>query len=146
MKLFAFERAWAAAAFDAVLPEPRSDVCSSAPRLPHGLTRLDPARRFDDMLAASPIEQAVGLRLTLWLVALAPLWILLRPRTIVRIGAAERQLVLERLLASRTYAVRQLALAFKALAAMLYVRSPAIRAVMTGATASRESVHAPAAE
>jgi hypothetical protein len=123
MKLFAFELAWASVAFDAVLPE--------HPALPHGIARLEPARPFAEMVAAAPLEQALGLRLALWLVALAPLWLLRRPRTIATVSAGERQRVLALLLASPGYAVRQLALVFKATASMLYARSPEARRAMT---------------
>ncbi len=126
MKLFDFELAWASAAFDAVLPE--------HPALPHGLARLAPAHTFAEMVTASAFEQAVGLRLMLWLVALAPLWLLRRPRTIAGVGARDRQRVLELLLASSSYVVRQLALAFKATASMLYARSPEARQAMTSST------------
>lgn len=123
MKLFDFELAWASAAFDAVLPE--------HPALPHGLAKLAPARPFADMIASAPLEQSIGLRLMLWLVALAPLWLLRRPRTIASVAAADRERVLALLLASRVYAVRQLALGFKATASMLYARSLEARLAMT---------------
>lgn len=123
MKLFGFELAWATAAFDAVFPERTA--------LPHGIARMQPARFLADLIAASPLEQSIGLRLTLWLVALAPLWFLRRPKTIADIQPDERQRVLERLLASHVYAVRQLVVAFKAVGAMLYAQSPEARAAMT---------------
>lgn len=128
MKLFEFERAWATAAFDAVFPEGTA--------LPHGIARMDPAGFFAEVLAASPREQSIGLRLTLWLVALAPLWLLGRPGTIATIAPEERQRVLERLFASPVYAIRQLALGFKALGSMLYAQSAAIRAAVTTPRAS----------
>ncbi len=122
MKLFGFELAWATAAFDAMLPEHAA--------LPHGIARLSPARTFAELVAASPLEQSLGLRLMLWLVALAPLWLLRRPRTISSASASERLRVLEVLIASPIYGVRQLALAFKATASMFYARSPEIRRAM----------------
>ncbi|MBX3262986.1 MAG: hypothetical protein KIS78_22975 [Labilithrix sp.] len=123
MKLFGFELAWAAAAFDAVFPEGTA--------LPHGIARMNPARSFADTVATSPLEQSLGLRATLWIVALAPLWFSRRPRTIRDIPPEERRRVLERLLASPVYAVRQLVVAFKAMGSMLYARSPEARAAMT---------------
>jgi hypothetical protein len=59
-----------------------------------------------------------------------------RPRTIAGVGTRERQRALELLLASSSYAVRQLALAFKATASMLYARSPEARRAMTTSTAT----------
>lgn len=123
MKLFGFELTWAAAAFDAVFPERTA--------LPHGIARMGPARFLADTIAVSPLEQSIGLRLTLWIVALAPLWILRRPRTISDIGPEERQRVLERLFASPVYAIRQLVVAFKAIGSLLYAQSPEARAAMT---------------
>jgi hypothetical protein len=123
MKLFGFELAWATAAFDAVFPERTA--------LPHGIARMQPARFLADAIAASPLEQSIGLRLTLWIVALAPLWLLRRPKTIADIRPEERQRVLERLLASPVYAIRQLVVAFKAMGSMLYAQSPDARAAMT---------------
>ncbi|MBX3220158.1 MAG: hypothetical protein KF795_06530 [Labilithrix sp.] len=135
MKLFGFELAWAAAAFDAVFPERTA--------LPHGIARMSPARFFADTVATSPLEQSLGLRLTLWIVALAPLWVLRRPRTIGELRPDERQRVLERLLASPVYAVRQLVVAFKAMGSMLYAQSPEARAAMTTPRAGREREHVP---
>ena len=122
MRLFDFELAWARAAFDAVFPE------SAA--MPYGIARLEPERDFGDMVATCPLEQAIGLRLSLWMLALAPLVLLRRARTIVGLAPADRQRVLALLLASSVYAVRQLTMAFKAMAALLYARSPVIRAAM----------------
>lgn len=123
MRLFGFERSWAAAAFDAVFPDGTA--------LPHGIARMNPGRYFAETIQGSPLEQAVGLRLTLWIVALAPLWVLGRPRTIAGLGPEDRGRVLERLLTSPAYAIRQLMLGFKSVAAILYATSPEIRAAMT---------------
>jgi hypothetical protein len=132
MKLFGFELAWATAAFDAVFPEPPiGDHEARRTALPHGIARMNPARFLADVIATSPIEQSLGLRLTLWIVALAPLWLLRRPTTIAGIRSDERQRVLERLLASPVYAIRQLVVAFKALGSMLYAQSSEVRAAMT---------------
>lgn len=123
MKLFGFELAWATAAFEAVFPERTA--------LPHGIARMHPGRFLADVIATSPLEQSIGLRLALWTVALAPLWLLRRPKTIADICPEERQRILERLLASPVYAVRQLVVAFKAIASLLYSQSPEARAWMT---------------
>lgn len=123
-RLLSFELAWAGAAFDAIFPEPPRGV------LPHGIKRMDPARFFDELVAEIPLEQSLGLRLTLWLVALAPLFTIRRLGTIASIEEPERVRVLERLLASPIYAVRQLVLGFKAMGALLYARSGTVRAAM----------------
>ena len=123
MKLFGFERTWVTAAFDAIFP--------SGTSLPHGITQMNPARFFSEAIEVSRFEQAIGLRITLWIVALAPLFLLRRPKTIASIQNADRKRVLELLLTSPIYAVRQLVSAFKAMGSMLYSQSPAIRAAMT---------------
>lgn len=123
MRLFGFELAWATATFSAVLPERTA--------LPHGIAKMEPERFLAETISGAPFVQSVGLRAALWMVALAPLWLLRRPATILGLGAAERQVVLERLLASPVYAVRQLALTFKALASMIYAQSAEARAAMT---------------
>jgi hypothetical protein len=123
MKLFGFERVWAAAAFDTVFPEQSA--------LPHGIARMNPGGFFANLIAVAPAEQALGLRLTLWIVALAPLWFLRRAGTIASVKPDDRQRTIERLLASPVYAIRQLVTGFKAVGAMLYSMSPEVRAAMT---------------
>lgn len=131
MRLFEFEIAWATAALEATFPE--------RTQLPHGIARMNPGRFFADTIAASPLEPSIGLRLALWLVALAPFYFRWRPRTISAIPLSERQRVLERLLASPVYAVRELALALKAVGALLYAQSPAIRRAMTTPSSRRRA-------
>lgn len=147
MRLFELEQTWAAAAFGAFFPERTA--------LPHGIAQMDPGRFLADTIASAPLEQSLGLRLTLWMVALAPVILLRRLGTIATIEPNERQRVLESLIASRIYAVRQLVVAFKAMASLLYTQSPAIRAAMTtpqprpsssGLVALRTSRTAPSGE
>jgi hypothetical protein len=127
-RLRSFEHAWTEAAFDAIYPEPPDS------HLPHGIASMppgsEPGRFFDHLLASIPLEQAVGLRLTLWLVALSPLFMIRRFGTIASIAPEERTRVLERLVTSPSYVVRQLAMSFKAVATLLYVQSPAVRRAM----------------
>lgn len=123
MKLFEFELTWATAAFEAMFPERTA--------LPHGIARMNPARFLADTIAAAPFEQALGLRLAVWIVALAPLWVVRRPKTFLALGLDERTRVLDALLENRIYAVRQLVVALKALASLLYARSREARDAMT---------------
>ncbi|MDB4942467.1 MAG: hypothetical protein JWP97_2001 [Labilithrix sp.] len=134
--LSSFENAWTDAAAAAIFPEPAPPDASEAERahgshLPQGVLSMHPARFLEDVLMHAPFEQSVGLRLTLWMVALAPLFTIGRLGTIASIGEADRIRVLDRLLGSRLYAVRQLALSFKAVITLLYVQSPAVRRAMT---------------
>jgi hypothetical protein len=124
-RLATFELAWTDAAFDAIYPEPPRSA------LPHGVLSMHPARFFDSVLASIPFEQALGLRITLWMVALAPLFTIRRLGTIASIGAEDRARVIERLVTSSNYFVRQLAMSFKAIATLLYAKSDAVRAAMS---------------
>jgi hypothetical protein len=99
--------------------------------LPHGVLSMHPARFFDSVLASIPFEQALGLRVTLWMIALAPLFTIRRLGTIASIGVEDRARVLERLVTSSNYFVRQLAMSFKAIATLLYAKSDAVRAAMS---------------
>lgn len=121
-RLLSFELAWTDAALDAFFPEGTA--------LPHGIRDVAPARSFDDLLAETPLEQSLGMRIALWIVALAPLFTIRRLGTIASIGEDDRRRVLERLVASPVYAVRQLVIGLKAMASLLYLRSPAVRASM----------------
>lgn len=129
-RLTSFELAWTDAAFDALYPDVRQDAASDAPSLPHGIRQLHPAKFFDDVLADIPLEQSIGLRLALWIVALAPLFVLKRVATIASLREEQRGTVLERLLASRSYVVRQLTTSLKAIATMIYASSPTVVAAM----------------
>lgn len=132
--LSSFEIAWTDAAAAAIFPDPEPTSDDGARRgshLPEGVASMHPARFFEEVLMAAPFEQALGLRLTLWMVALAPLFTIRRLGTIASISAADRTRVLERLVASPIYAVRQLAMSFKTVITLLYVQSAAVRQAMT---------------
>ena len=128
--LSSFEAAWIDAAFAAIYPD-QGDAKDIRSHLPHGIAQMNPAQFFDDVLARVPFEQSLGLRATLWLIALAPLFTIRRLGTIASIGPADRTRVLERLVASPNYIVRQLAMSFKAIATLLYVQSASIREAMS---------------
>jgi hypothetical protein len=122
-RLFAFELAWADAAMGAIFPE------GSA--LAHGIARMKPGAFLDDMLADIWIETSLGLRATLWIIALAPLFVLRRFATITSLDAGEREALLDGLLTSRIYAVRQLVSGFKAMGSLCLSQSAAIRKQMS---------------
>ncbi len=122
-RLRGFELAWTDAAFDTFFPE------GSA--LPHGIVKMKPSKFLDDLLVEVPLEQSIGVRVTLWIVALAPLFVLRRFATITSLDLEDRVRVIDRLLASSIYAVRQLVAGFKAIATLLYAKSPEIRRAMS---------------
>lgn len=123
--LFGFELAWADAAFDAIFPPPPRSA------LVHGIAQMKPGAFLDDLLAEAPLEASLGLRVTLWMIALAPLFVLRRFATIASLDVDDRERLLERLLASRIYAVRQLVAGFKAMGSLLYAQSKEIRKQMS---------------
>lgn len=89
------------------------------------------ARDVAEVLDHVPIRQALGLRLALWMVALAPLWTLASFATIASLDVDARERLVVRLLASPVYGVRQLTLALKAMGALAFARAPAIREAAT---------------
>ncbi len=139
--LFSFELAWTHAAFDALYPAPRAlrhDTKRS--RLPHGLGCMYPARFFDALLMEVPLDKSLGLRATIWMIALAPLFTIRRFSTISSLAAQDRMRVFEVLLASPNYFVRQLAAAFKAVGTLLYARSATVRSAMTAMAVPRATM------
>jgi hypothetical protein len=128
MKLAEFEMSWAKAALGAMFPRVgmvRAGGAASGTW--GGVADLD----VDGFLAATfagvPLEPALGLRLSVWIVAFAPLFAIGRWCTIRALPEDERERVVQKLLASPFYAVRQLVLGLKAIGAMLYVTAPAVR-------------------
>ena len=129
-RLFDFEIAWADATYDAILPPPPRGA------LVHGIAEMKPGAFLDDMLATAPLEASLGLRVTLWMIALAPLFVLRRFATITSLDASEREQLLDRLLAHRIYAVRSLVAGFKAMGSLCFSQSPAVRKQMNAPVAA----------
>ena len=135
------ERRWARSMFETIFPGP--------PRgeLPVGIGDLELDRFLDQTFAVIPFESAVGLRVTIWIVALSPLFVIGRLRTLEGLAAEERERVLTRLLASRVYFVRQLVLALKAIGSLLYCGDRALRKqILGGAGTSARANEAPPAK
>lgn len=126
--LTSFERAWTDAAWGAIFPAPPAGY--DRPHLVHGIEDQQPGRYLDEVLQIIPFEQMVGLRLTLWVVAFAPLFALKKLATIATLALPDRVRVMEIMITSESYLVRQMATGFKAVATMLYARSRAIRSQM----------------
>ncbi len=96
MRIFAFERRWARVVGRALIP-------SGA--LPPPSDERDLGDAFAAQLALAPWWSAIVMRLSVWMVWLAPLP---RLRTFGGLAEDEREALLERLMASRLYAVREL--------------------------------------
>ncbi len=111
-----FEMASAKAAFVTIFPGD------------DGIASMDIEGYVNDTLANIPVEPVLGVRLAIWIVALAPLFVLRRFATLAGLAPPDREIVLVALATSRSYPVRQLVLALKAIAALLYAGSPTVRA------------------
>ena len=77
--------------------------------------------------SARPVAR-VGLRLALWLVALAPIWYQRRGCTFAALSGDERQALLATLLEHRVLAVREAAFMMKVAACLALFASDALRA------------------
>jgi hypothetical protein len=80
-----------------------------------------------ELMETLPLRAALGFRLAIWLVTLAPLFVAYRFATIARLALDERERVITALVASDSYAVRSLVLVLKALGALLYAADDRVR-------------------
>ena len=111
MVTFVFEQNWASAVLGAMFPpEPGQ---SDPPDLGRG---------FASIIRSAPFEAGVGLRLALLLVILSPLFVLGRFRTFMTLDGPSRERLLDALMKSSAYAMRQLLMALKTMGALLYAR------------------------
>jgi hypothetical protein len=116
MVTFVFEQKWASAVLGAMFPaEPGQ---TDAPDLGAG---------FSSIIRSAPFEAGIGLRLALFMVILAPLFVLGRPRTFMGLDAPSREKLLDALMKSSMYAVRQLLMALKTMGALVYARDEKTR-------------------
>jgi hypothetical protein len=127
MRLFAFEKAWAEATFGAFFPE------GSA--LPRGVSGMRPGDYLDDTIAAVELEPALGIRLSLWICAFAPVFFLRKLVTIHGASPEDRERAIDLAAKSSIYPVRQLVIALKAMGAMLYAGAADVREPMLRVTA-----------
>lgn len=119
-QLTSIENAWAEAALGAIFPGSREDGLA-------GIGSMDVRGYLRDAMRRVPLRVALGLRVAVWLVALAPIFVLGRFATIARLAAAERERVVAALVANGVYAVRSLALVLKTMGALLYAGDDAVR-------------------
>lgn len=122
MTLTRFERRAMLAVFDAMLPS------GADPRLTTGARDVPLDRFIPLLMRRAPFQFALGLRAALWLVLLCPLLVIGRPRTFLGLSAGDRLRVLERLAASRSYALRELPNLLKMAACLGWGSHPAVRA------------------
>ena len=91
-----------------------------------------------------PFKARLGLRVAVWLVALAPLFVLRRVATIRGLAPADGERVVAALCASRSYGVRSLVMLLKTFGALLYAGDDRIRARLRPATSDRRALADPA--
>lgn len=106
LRMFRFERRWLVRVFEAVLP-------GGDPTLQLGAADVAMGRFVDDFLARAPLTAVLGLRAGLWLILLAPLFVLRRPRTFLGLSLVQRSELVDRLRRSDLYLVRESATLFK---------------------------------
>lgn len=120
-RMFAFERRWLLALFEAVLPG------GAAERLPVGATGREVEVFADDLYGHMPAQAALGLRLATWVLTwFAPLAIgKLGP--IGRLAAADRARALTKLHHSPVYVARELPMLVKTFAVLGYGALPHVQ-------------------
>jgi hypothetical protein len=125
VRLTRFENAWAEATLGAIFPGASNTGLT-------GIGSLHVARFLREIMSQVPFEAAFGLRLAVWIVALAPLFLIGRFSTIARLGQADREVVVGRLVGSERYALRSLVMMLKMFGALLYAGDEVVRARMMG--------------
>jgi hypothetical protein len=121
MKLTRLEHRWAQATLVAMFPGSREDGFAD-------IAAMDVHGFLVDLMRALPFKARLGLRAAVWLVALAPLVVLRRLRTITGLAPADSERVVAVLSASRWYGVRSLVVLLKTFGCLLYAGDDAIRA------------------
>ena len=125
MSLTKLERSWARAALATMFPS------GAHPGVP-GADVIDGGESLDEVCRTVPARVALGLRAAVWILALAPLVVLFRLRTLAGLEPASRERVVLALLSSRVYVVRQLTLLLKAFGALIFVAAPGVREAIVG--------------
>lgn len=125
MSLTKLERSWARAALGTMFPS------GAHPGVP-GADVIDGGESLDEVCRTVPARVALGLRAAVWILALAPLVVLFRLRTLAGLEPASRERVVLALLSSRVYVVRQLTLLLKAFGALIFVAAPGVREAIVG--------------
>jgi hypothetical protein len=116
-----FERRWAQHLLAAFAPASSGEGLSPRPGEVDYLGVLARMRA-----KASPLA-ALGLRLAIWIAALAPLWLWGKVTTISALAIERRPELLRELLGHRTFAVRELTMLLKLCAAMALLGTPSVR-------------------
>jgi hypothetical protein len=132
MNMTKLETTWAEAAMGAIFPGSRDAGLAD-------IRAMDLRGFLSQVMTTVPFQAALGLRLAVWIVALAPLFVLGRFATIVGLDQASREKVIITLLANRSYAIRSLVMILKTIGALLYAGDDGVRARMN-APASQDKL------
>jgi hypothetical protein len=122
-KLTALEMAWAEAALGAIFPGSHDAGLA-------GIGGMDVRGYLAEVCWRLPLKAVVGLRLAIWIVALAPLFVVARFATIRSLAQPDRERVVAVLVAHPAYALRSLVLILKTIGALLYAGDERVRARM----------------
>lgn len=115
-----FERRWVFAVLEAFAPV-------GGPGLAPREGEVDWVRAFTRMRESCTPRAQFGVRLALWMVALAPLWMCGRFATMAGIPVADRAIILDRLLEHRIFAVRELTMLIKIGASLGLIGTVSVR-------------------
>jgi len=126
MKLFAFEKRAARAALCAIFP------ADGDARVSEPVAKMDLESFFDYAVSGPPFVPSLGYRITIWILMLAPIFVLGRPKTIASCDADEADKVVAALVANRVYFIRQLVVFFKAFGALYFFTSTRVREQVLG--------------
>jgi len=118
MPLTTIEKRWARVALETMFPS-QENV--------RGADAMDSGEALEGICQTVPARVALGLRAAVWLVALAPLLVAFRLRTLASTASGEREKLVLAMLSHRAYFVRQLALLLKAFGALMFVAAPGVR-------------------
>jgi hypothetical protein len=121
-----WEHVWAVEVLAAFAPSANGANEADARLAPRD-GEVDYLHVFRRMHAGSTPLAGLGLRLALWMAALAPFWLLGRFATISNLARGERTELLARLLRHTSFAVRELALLLKLTAAFALLGTPSVR-------------------
>ena len=124
MRLLDCEHRWQMAVLDTILPSGEGE------KLPRGAAEVKLRPFVGDLLNTIPLEARIGLRASLWLLMVAPPFLLGRPRSFMALSGAERLGLLERMAASEQYALREIPVMLKAVAGLGYFGSPEVQRQM----------------
>ena len=119
--MMGFERRWARHLLAAFAP-------GEGPGLAPLPGEVDYVATFARMYREATPLAALGLRLALWIAALAPLWLWGKLATISKVAVERRPQLLRELLVHRAFAVRELSLLLKLTASMALLGTPSVRA------------------